>query len=382
MNRCVICLDSFTREESISCRDGNHYVCDDDFQLYIQQNVTRTKCKAAHGRVPCPEYDCASFFDDAQTAASLVRSHTGGPLENYLHQALPVLPHVGEHDNKDAGALIEASELRCPGCHIVRDPNPDGCAALTCGHCGTYYCSVCAKQFHDDHTTHLHAESVHGSMWPHRQLVLEPGLRRQRQLQVRDHMMQIPPAKRVAIVEEARAALDALDPSLVPVALDPEDAEIEPAPNAVERNLLLESSIRALPAVIRHSTSEIVEEGLQPLLKLSLRGFMLRVGRDAKTVSRVVTTASPLQAGLSGACGSAIMDLVLMGYDVKRSVSGEAPEMDLADQLVKRAGNGAWSMGLGSAGAAAGTAVMPGVGTFVGGCIGSLIASCLHEDVL
>ena len=108
MNTCVICFGDFTPEQSISCRDGNHSVCHEHFPMYIQQNITRRNYRATHGRVPCPDPECTSFFDDAQTAASLIRSNFSGPLEHYLHGALPLLPDAGGAGGRDAGALIEA----------------------------------------------------------------------------------------------------------------------------------------------------------------------------------------------------------------------------------------------------------------------------------
>ena len=113
--------------------------------------------------------------------------------------------------------LVMAIELRCPSCDMVRDPNPDGCAALCCPHCGRYYCSVCAALFNNGNAAHKHAHAVHGNVFPH-PTTLAQGHRRQRQLQLRVVAQRIEDREhRTELVEQVEAVLRDVDPTLIEV---------------------------------------------------------------------------------------------------------------------------------------------------------------------
>jgi hypothetical protein len=78
----------------------------------------------------------------------------------------------------DANAITAALSLQCPNaaCGLALDPAPDGCCAMKCANCASYFCWLCIRVQPDSNQCHSHVRACNqnpcsGSLFPDRRLV-------------------------------------------------------------------------------------------------------------------------------------------------------------------------------------------------------------------
>lgn len=53
-------------------------------------------------------------------------------------------------------ALVDCLNITCPSCSIVLDQTPDGCCAVRCPHCATFFCWLCFSVQSNSSKCHAH----------------------------------------------------------------------------------------------------------------------------------------------------------------------------------------------------------------------------------
>jgi len=145
---CVICEE---RKQNLICCKGNHSVCDECFQKWINNNLTSTlniKC------VQCDEY---------YTKKEILKFCPDGLVEKIFSNNIIELPETKtEKDLIDyyKNLLNETNNKYCPNCRTVFI-DFEGCVKLTCNQCGIYFCGLCLDYCNSDaDTTYSHINNI------------------------------------------------------------------------------------------------------------------------------------------------------------------------------------------------------------------------------
>ena len=221
---CVVCFDAVPAAAA-RCSDGEHALCDDCFTAHVEA-LTDVRLAAGRGRVPCPcnDWHGGSFGTEA-IADVYTRKGQPRALERYLERALPKAPVpaqlTGEIEALGA-RLAELLSIRCPRCDVVVDPTPDGCRAMRCGHCGSYFCWVCFQLEVTNTRLHHHVQLAHGDLYLHQRGV-DAAHRLWRRRVVRGFMLDLDEPTRRAVLTITRPSLAA-----------PEVIEKSPPPRACD----------------------------------------------------------------------------------------------------------------------------------------------------
>ncbi|KAL1512054.1 hypothetical protein AB1Y20_005328 [Prymnesium parvum] len=231
--RCVICLEDVRNDATSRCPHHEaHRLCDGCFIEYVDTLPDWQLLSGTQG-VPCPlhrSHHCG-HFDTATLAAVYVRAREARCLSRLLERALPQAARRGEGEEGERRLaeleqqLHVAISLRCPSCDHVVDPSPDGCRAIECPHCGSYFCWVCFSLEMTNGRLHAHIVSAHGDLYLPQRLV-DAAHREWRRRVVRRFMLErVELNLRQALLDRVMPVLTAAelnDPELPRVAaLDP-----------------------------------------------------------------------------------------------------------------------------------------------------------------
>lgn len=128
--KCMICMTSYGRK---TCK--THYVCDECFTNYLRLQLFEVlKC-------PCEKYEI--------DPRNLSYNH----LQLWMRNLKVNEPEIISTDRK---TILEYESLfteKCPNCEIAFY-DFDGCLALHCDNCKTYFCGLCFEIFPNN--THCH----------------------------------------------------------------------------------------------------------------------------------------------------------------------------------------------------------------------------------
>ncbi|KAJ1430637.1 hypothetical protein B484DRAFT_448813 [Ochromonadaceae sp. CCMP2298] len=141
---CVICLEQVPSRPGLMCgRRGSHFVCAECFGGYVDSLCKDVgKFSDAEYRVSCPFPGCRA----PPWTTLQVRSTLDGPAQDQYVELLLELLRSARGKPKgeiNSGCLVETLNLKCPSCGTVLDPNPDGCCAMRCLGCASYFCWLC-----------------------------------------------------------------------------------------------------------------------------------------------------------------------------------------------------------------------------------------------
>eukprot|EP00928_Gymnodinium_smaydae_P024174 TRINITY_DN1964_c0_g1_i10.p1 TRINITY_DN1964_c0_g1~~TRINITY_DN1964_c0_g1_i10.p1 ORF type:complete len:322 (-),score=37.52 TRINITY_DN1964_c0_g1_i10:232-1065(-) len=150
--------------------------------LQWAENANPWQLRVDRGFVRCCD---TGFLDHSAVADFFVNQGRDGarPLERYLSRALldggdlhepnkdGIHPQARNNDQADGAVqnlvnrILDQMNVRCPSpdCRRVQDPDPDGCAAMTCRHCRCHYCWVCLHISDTDRSSHWHCRLQHGA---------------------------------------------------------------------------------------------------------------------------------------------------------------------------------------------------------------------------
>lgn len=163
---CEVCLDSVHRgvacsappkngsEEASTDLEARHTLCDDCFIKHVHA-LPDARLRETLFRIPCPADGWhGGVFSIEDVARAYVRSGDARSLAHYLERSLPKARTNGLSFDRETriealtNALYAAISLRCPNCETIVDPAPDGCRAIECASCGSYFCWVKQSSLH------------------------------------------------------------------------------------------------------------------------------------------------------------------------------------------------------------------------------------------
>ncbi len=156
----------YDNPNSTASRRKNHFICVQCFSPYVQSICGDPgKFKNNQFSIGCPFPQCTSIPWTTQEVISCLMSgtdveknqevitlliaalttaanHTHANLEQKEDQS------IGVTESRVIKAIADALCLRCPSqtCKAVLDPNPDGCCAVRCTQCSTYFCWLCFQE--------------------------------------------------------------------------------------------------------------------------------------------------------------------------------------------------------------------------------------------
>lgn len=127
--------------------------------------------------------------------------------EEKFQQFDPRCGYLKQHMSTRLFALevAELMNLVCPECNCPLDPDPDGCAAMTCCNCSIAFCWLCLMKC-DEGDAHPHVMEAHGSYFPRLQTV-SLWHRRWRWLRVQPALTSLLPASQPEALAACRPML-------------------------------------------------------------------------------------------------------------------------------------------------------------------------------
>ncbi len=107
----------------------------------------------------------------------LIRNLSDDALGRYLDVLVQVCSaeqsRAIEANSAQLTQLTDAFNVKCPQCFVVLDPTPDGCCAMKCGTCATYFCWMCLEVCSSNRECHSHVSNCPGnssrSLFPKRE---------------------------------------------------------------------------------------------------------------------------------------------------------------------------------------------------------------------
>jgi hypothetical protein len=162
--KCAICFDM--QSKGLLCENSKHFVCSVCVSPYVRSVIENAgKIHDDGFTIHCPVPDCKSPPWSSHQIRLIL---DGEVLEKYIDTLVQILKFRGEEDgsgtsenvnDKNVHQLVEALSLRCPKCKVVVDPSPDGCCALRCGSCASYFCFLCHEIRKDNKDCHDHVRN-------------------------------------------------------------------------------------------------------------------------------------------------------------------------------------------------------------------------------
>ena len=170
---CVICGEMKTK--GLNCSGASrHLTCLECFPSYLNsicENAVRLKagqfCIACPNQVPA--LGCNSEVWGFEEVMEALTAHVdaeqkaiGKRVLRKYHDTvrMAALLHTEKDDpelQETHMQLVEALNLKCPRCHFLLDPNPDGCMAMTCATCTVNFCFLCLEMSENEKLCHAHA---------------------------------------------------------------------------------------------------------------------------------------------------------------------------------------------------------------------------------
>jgi hypothetical protein len=171
---CVICQDTDCMRGLACYSKAKHFVCLDCFPQYVKSICENGgKFRDLHYTIRCPVPDCADCepWTTQDVTAGLLASDNSKEILDIFIATLATAADKSDQTNNplftdtsgdikaDIQRLIaEALCLKCPSryCQKVLDPDPDGCCAMRCVHCGVHFCWLCFAMQDTSQTSHAH----------------------------------------------------------------------------------------------------------------------------------------------------------------------------------------------------------------------------------
>lgn len=160
---CVVCFEY--RRKGIHC-ENKHFLCHNCFPPYVTSLIEDAGRMADNNfEIHCCYPGCTARPWNPHEVRLML---TGELLEKYISclvRQLQILENKEQLlaagiDKDDIDSLMnsitDSLNLCCPSCHIVIDPNPDGCAAIRCGACGKHFCLLCLEEQQNSSKCHSH----------------------------------------------------------------------------------------------------------------------------------------------------------------------------------------------------------------------------------
>ena len=174
VDKCSICGEEKSR--GIFCNTksttNRHFTCIDCFLRYVQslcEDVGKLQdknysiyCPAATPALGCTS---ACWENHRVTSALLAANDNAFGLDNkaILDKFVTALSQaavrgIADETRPVVNAITDAMCLRCPlsSCSVPLDPQPEGCMAMRCAACGTYFCFLCNASSDDNDSCHAH----------------------------------------------------------------------------------------------------------------------------------------------------------------------------------------------------------------------------------
>jgi hypothetical protein len=166
---CVVCLE---RGPGFTC-PFEHHICSPCLSRYLEINLSNSrhhvkKTEKIHlWKLPCMSPHCAYLFTEENVHDWLVHLSPrmlSSELTTLREELQTELGYQTNHQSL-INKILKTQELTCPFCERVLDPQPDGCCAMRCPHCGTYFCWVCFVCCADNTACHDHVRNKHGNVF-------------------------------------------------------------------------------------------------------------------------------------------------------------------------------------------------------------------------
>lgn len=158
--KCSICLDVKTHlgRNAVDCAH-HHSTCRQCFKNYVIAMCGSSGWLKDHSFViSCPVHDCNAAWTFPQ-----LRSVADCCAQDAYVNGLIKYCKVSSHKETlttscDAlyNTVLECLNFKCPSCQVVLDPTPDGCAAIRCLKCATYFCWMCFEISATSTVAHRH----------------------------------------------------------------------------------------------------------------------------------------------------------------------------------------------------------------------------------
>lgn len=135
---CLFNFDDFLRGVSASAAHGN-------YADVVEEHTERAHTERRAARIT---QSYRQLFDDGEGSTDV--SSSGEQVASGDEEFEDACWEDGagwEEFDSFANGMIEELSLRCPrlSCRRFLDPDPDGCARVTCLHCGAQLCWVCFR---------------------------------------------------------------------------------------------------------------------------------------------------------------------------------------------------------------------------------------------
>jgi hypothetical protein len=188
LESCSICLDS--KSKGLSC-EANHFICVDCFSPYVESICDDMgKLKDNKFEVACPVPNCTSPHWNSFHIRTILE---GKALEKYIDTLIKACSQAdaapavntsaavaaGPDSDKikaTAAMIVDSLSMKCPKCKVVLDPNPDGCCAMKCLGCATYFCWLCFATQSNSTVCHQHVRACPMSTTPGNVFVPKEGV--------------------------------------------------------------------------------------------------------------------------------------------------------------------------------------------------------------
>eukprot|EP00397_Hematodinium_sp_SG-2012_P026926 GEMP01028260.1.p1 GENE.GEMP01028260.1~~GEMP01028260.1.p1 ORF type:complete len:435 (+),score=128.79 GEMP01028260.1:87-1391(+) len=425
---CSICQEDVKADCHVRCsgatRKECHVFCDECFIQHVE-NVEQYRIKDKNGRVPCPVDWHGATFDDDELAAAYIRKHKTRELGRYIRRALAPLAAPDENDenrrravdNSDdddngdernqevmrlADRLLFLLNIRCPRCDVPQDPDPDGCRAVRCQHCGCYFCWVCFEIVNSDHANHLHGFFQHGDVFLSQQLV-DASHESWRATVVRTFLArEVLPVDDNDLCERViQRVIDQLRDvdrdlvlliSRVAAVAATDDAPMADArrhhwhPRAMHRRKLTELSRAgrcALSSFASRSHSKFAEDAArEAALQSSWTEWVYHLsGMESPVLTRSLQFHALFGAARGAAVGTLVVEGVCVVYDALRWLVGYKVPRQMNRQMKNRLYNATLNCGGAAMGALVGSVLWPSMGASLGPVLGLMIVSYLQRPV-
>ena len=150
---CIVCFEIEDDSATISCHRG-HILCSKDFNQYMKENILPKiySLKNSCCRIPCADLTCNSFLDTVQSWYLLEKSERiryFNIISLHLHEEDAFKSALYQQSKSMCLDIHKALTLRCKRCNNAVDCYADGCSAVQCLTCGTFFCNCCFENGFD-----------------------------------------------------------------------------------------------------------------------------------------------------------------------------------------------------------------------------------------